>query len=231
MKKEQTRIFSLGENALTIEFANEISEALNDSVLALYEHIVSKPFPGFIEAVPAYSSLTIFFAAPTVRKHFPKYQSAFEAVKDFVMEASKQAAASPAEHETQLIEIPVFFDSPSGPDLENVAKLSGLSVNEVISIFTSRVYRVYMLGFVPGFAYMAAVDPRIAVSRKQTPGLKVPKGSVGIAGPQTGIYPFESPGGWQIIGRTTMELFTPDDDTPCFLNPGDRIKFYQVEEV
>jgi KipI family sensor histidine kinase inhibitor len=88
-----------------------------------------------------------------------------------------------------------------------------------------------MLGFLPGFAYMGEVDASIATPRRDTPRVKVPKGSVGIAGRQTGIYPFESPGGWQIIGRTTEELFTPDDDTPCLFEPGDRVKFYEVERV
>lgn len=231
MKNEQTRIFSLGGNALTIEFANDISEALNDRVLALYEYIGRNRFPGFLEAVPAYSSLTIFFDTFGVRRHFGEYRSAFQAVKNFAQGAIEQAAAAPVEHHSPLIEIPVFFDTGSGPDLENIAELGGLSVDEVVTIFTSTIYRVYMLGFVPGFAYMGTVDGRIAVPRKQTPRLKVARGSVGIAGRQTGIYPFESPGGWQIIGRTKMELFTPDDDTPCFLHPGDRIKFYQVEEV
>ena len=130
-----------------------------------------------------------------------------------------------------MIEVPVFFDDECAPDLRAIAEFGGLAPDEVIDIFTSEIYRVYMLGFLPGFAYMGEVDKRIAVARKPTPRLKVPKGSVGIAGRQTGIYPFESPGGWQIIGRTKMELFTPDDETPCFFAPGDHVKFYQVEEV
>lgn len=231
MKHDGTRIFPLGDNALTIELANEISEPLNDLVLALFRHFERRPFPGFVEAVPAYSSLTIFFDVVQVRSHFPGCESAFETVKNLARKALEKKAAAVIKSEAAVIEVPVFFDDECSPDLRAVAEFSGLAPGEVIDIFTSQIYRVYMLGFLPGFAYMGEVDQRIAVPRKSTPRLKVPKGSVGIAGRQTGIYPFESPGGWQIIGRTKMELFTPDDETPCFFSPGDHVKFYQVEEV
>jgi len=231
MKHGQTRIFPLGENALTIELANEISEPLNDRVLELYRYFERRPFPGFIEAVPAYSSLTIFFDVVQVRNHFAGYGSAFEAVKSLARKALEKKAPAAVRSAAPVIEVPVFFDGECAPDLQAIAEFSGLAPDEVIDIFTSRIYRVYMLGFLPGFAYMGEVDSRIAAPRKSTPRLKVPKGSVGIAGRQTGIYPFESPGGWQIVGRTKMELFTPDDETPCFFAPGDHVKFYQVEEV
>lgn len=231
MKIEETRIFPLGENALTVEFANEISEVLNDRVLALFRYFELHPFPGFIESAPAYSSLTIFFDLVRVREHFAGFSTAFDAVQDLAREALEQVPDQPVEAAHNLIEIPVFFDDDVASDLPFVAEFSGLLRDEVIELFTSRTYRVFMLGFLPGFAYMGQVDERIAVPRKQAPRLKVPRGSVGIAGRQTGIYPFESPGGWQIIGRTRTELFTPDDETPCFLEPGDHVKFYQVEEI
>jgi inhibitor of KinA len=231
MKHDRTRIFPLGENALTIELANEISEPLNDRVLELYRYFERQPFPGFIESVPAYSSLTIFFDVVQVRNHFPGYGSAFDVVKGHAGMALKMKAAAAVRSEANVIEVPVFFDDECAPDLRAIAEFSGLAPDEVIDTFTTQIYRVYMLGFLPGFAYMGEVDERIAIQRKSTPRLKVPKGSVGIAGRQTGIYPFESPGGWQIIGRTKMELFTPDDETPSFFAPGDHVKFYQVEEV
>jgi inhibitor of KinA len=231
MKHDRTRIFPLGETALTIELANEISGPLNDRVLELFRYFERRPFPGFIESVPAYSSLTIFFDVVQVRNRFPGYRSAFEAVKNLARKALEKKAAAAVRREAAVIEVPVFFDDECAPDLQAIAEFSGLGPDEVIDIFTSGIYRVYMLGFLPGFAYMGEVDKRIAAPRKPVPRLKVPKGSVGIAGRQTGIYPFESPGGWQIIGRTNMELFTPDDETPCFFAPGDHVKFYQVEEV
>jgi inhibitor of KinA len=230
MNDEQTRIFPLGENALTIEFANKISEELNDRVLSLARYFEKHRFRGFVETVPAYSSLTIFFDLLQVRKSYPKFATAFEAVKDIAKKAARKAVPE-AQDESVPREIPVFFDESSGPDLKDLAARHGLTRERVIEIFTSKIYRVYMLGFLPGFAYMGEVDERIATPRRDTPRFKIPKGSVGIAGRQTGIYPFESPGGWQIIGRTTDQLFTPDDETPCFFKPGERIKFYPVEKV
>ena len=127
--------------------------------------------------------------------------------------------------QTKLIEVPVRFTSANGPDLEDVAIRSGLTVSNVIDIFTSRTYRVYMIGFLPGFAYMGEVDDRIRMPRHQQPRMKVPKGTVGIAGAQTGIYPLETPGGWQLIGRTDVEFFTPTSEAPTLLFPGDQVRF------
>jgi KipI family sensor histidine kinase inhibitor len=129
----------------------------------------------------------------------------------------------------RLIEIPVCFDEEFALDLEFVATSQNLTQKQVIKIFLEKTYRVFMLGFLPGFAYMGEIDQRIAVPRLQSPRMKVPKGSIGIACRQTGIYSLESPGGWQIIGRTNIELFTPEADTPTFLNAGDSIRFYESE--
>jgi inhibitor of KinA len=230
MNDDRIKIFPLGENALTIEFANEISEDLNDRVLSVARYVDKNRFSGYIETVPAYSSLTIFFDLRKVRTGFPTFSTGFDAVKALAEKAIRKAEKIPRA-ESNAIEIPVFFDKDSGPDLDDIAKLHGMSRQQVIGIFTSKIYRVYMLGFLPGFAYMGEVDASIATARRDAPRVKVPKGSVGIAGRQTGIYPFESPGGWQIIGRTRDELFTPDDETPCFFQPGDRVKFYEVERV
>jgi KipI family sensor histidine kinase inhibitor len=130
--------------------------------------------------------------------------------------------------ERDVVEVTAEFGSDSGPDLEFVASSCGTSAQEVVEIFLSRTYRVYMVGFLPGFAYMGDVDERIRVPRKDQPRLEVPKGSIGIAGPQTGVYPLETPGGWQLIGRTNTEFFRPGDDCPSLLKPGDRVKFVAV---
>ncbi|HLM01263.1 MAG TPA: 5-oxoprolinase subunit PxpB, partial [Pyrinomonadaceae bacterium] len=194
------KIFPLGENALTIDFGNEISLALNNKVLRLAAFLDENKFAGFGEIVPAYSSLTVFFDVFAVRKNFPEFPTAFAAVRAFLENALENSgeiefAAS------RLIEIPVSFAESSAPDLEFVAAENNLSRGKVIEIFLSKTYRVFMLGFLPGFAYLGETDERIAAPRKPVPRLKVPKGSVGIAERQTGIYPFESPGGWQIIGK------------------------------
>lgn len=218
------RIFPLGDDALTVEFGNVISEELNRRAIALAHHFDREQFPGFIEAVPAYASTTIFYDLVKVRKNFPDFSIAFDAVKALAVTALDSLSDLPQE-DSRLIEIPVRFDEDSALDLAFVAKKSGLSAGQVIDIFTSQIYRVFMLGFLPGFTYMGEVDERIAVARKETPRTLVPKGSVGIAGRQTGIYSLDSPGGWQVIGRTEMEMFTPHDDSPSPLRAGDQIRF------
>jgi len=220
------KIFPLGENALTIDFGNEISLELNGKVLRLAEFLARNSFAGFVEIVPAYSSLTIFYDVFTVRKNFPAFQTAFEAVKALVENALPNLNEIEFV-EPRLVKIPVCFDAESALDLDWVAAENNLTREKAIEIFLSKTYRVFMLGFLPGFAYMGETDERIAAPRKPAPRLKVPRGSVGIAGRQTGIYPFESPGGWQIIGRTTQELFTPDAENPTFLQAGDLVEFYE----
>jgi KipI family sensor histidine kinase inhibitor len=130
---------------------------------------------------------------------------------------------------TRTIEIAVRFDRGSALDLDHVAELSGFRPDDVVNIFTGTTYKVFMLGFLPGFAYLGEVDERIATPRRDSPRLAVPKGSVGIAGRQTGIYSLESPGGWQIIGRTETEMFAPENEKPCRLAPGDYVRFVPVE--
>lgn len=230
MRNENYRIFSLGENAVTIELANEISDRLNDRVLSIASYLQTNAFPGMIEVVSAYSSLTIFFDVYQVRRLFPGSKSAFEMVREFAVEAFKNAPDKKGD-DFRTVEIPICFNEEYSLDVTTIADARGITPREIIEIFTSNIYRVYMLGFLPGFAYLGEVDERIATPRKTNPRVKVPKGSVGIAGRQTGIYPFDSPGGWQIIGRTNVELFTPENETPSYFRAGDRVKFYQVKQL
>ena len=218
------RIFPLGDSALTVEFGNEISVELNDRSLALSEYFESHPFTGFIETVPAYASTTIFYEIRKVKEAYPSFATALDAVRSLVEHALLHPSANESA-ESRTIEIPVHFDPEFSLDLDHVAATHSLSPREVIDIFTSRTYRVFMLGFLPGFTYMAEVDERIATPRKDAPRTRVPKGSIGIAGKQTGIYSLDSPGGWQIIGRTDVEMFTPDGDRFTLLNGGDRVRF------
>ena len=219
-----TRIFPLGENAVTVEFGSEISEPLNDAAMNLAEYFDANRFPGFVEAVPAIASLTIFYKLHEVRQNLPENKTAFEFVKNAVEKAATGLADKPRVN-SRVVEIPVSFREEDALDLQFIAESREVSTDEVIKIFLSKLYRVYMLGFLPGFPYMGIVDERIAVPRKPSPRLIVPKGSVGIAGQQTGIYPRESPGGWQIIGRTEIELITPDETSPCYFHPGDTVRF------
>lgn len=226
----KVKIHSLGESAVTVSFGNEISSEINKQVIRLDNHFKNEQFPGFIETVPAYASLTVFFDLLEVRKNFPEFSTGFEAVKN-ILYAALENAHSDVDKTTRQIEIPVCFSEEYALDLEFVCENKNLTKNEVIEIFTGQIYRVYMLGFLPGFAYMGETDEKIAVPRKENPRTSVPKGSVGIAGRQTGIYPLVSPGGWQIIGRTNMELFTPKAETPTLLQTGDLVKFYPTDKT
>lgn len=227
MNPKSPKIFPLGDAALTVSFGNEISLELNEKVLRLAGFVENNPFYGFIETVPAYSSLSVFYDIFKVRTEFPDFETAFAAVKNFVENALQNLTKIP-EKETRLIEIPVNFDEKHALDLEFVASVNNLEKSRIIEIFTSGIYRVFLLGFLPGFAYMGELDARIAAPRKDSPRKKVPRGSIGIAGRQTGIYSLESPGGWQIIGKTDLELFTPTGENPTFLQAGDSVRFIKA---
>lgn len=223
------QIFPIGDNALTIDFGAVISPEINDKVHRLAEYFNQHRFAGFVETVPAYASLTVFYDTVKVRKAFANGKTAFENAKDL---AEKAVAANDdkSDFAPRTVEIPVCYDAEFAPDIELVAALNNLSVSEVITLHTEKTYRVFMIGFLPGFPYLGVVDERIAAPRKSEPRLKVAKGSVGIAGRQTGVYPLESPGGWQIIGRTPLELFNPHSETPTLLQSGDLVRFKAVDK-
>ncbi len=220
-----TRIFPLGDNALTVEFGNEMSVDLNIAAMSLAEHFTRYPFPGFVEALPAIASTTLFYKP---KKVAGRRSTAFANVKDLALDAVASIELSISVTTARLITVPTIFTPDAALDLTSVARHSGLSENEVIDIFLTPEYRVFMLGFLPGFPYIGIVDDRIAVPRHATPRLAVPGGSVGIAGRQTGIYPMDSPGGWQIIGRTSMELLDPTSAIPRAFSPGDRVRFIRA---
>jgi len=217
----------LGESAVVVEFGNIISEDLNAQAIALYKKLIADPFAGFVEALPSYCSTTVFYDLVTIRRSFPEFPTAFSAVESLVNEVAADVVVKTS-IDRPIHDVPVDFSASHGLDLESVAVSCGLSVSDVIEIFTSRVYRVYMVGFLPGFAYMGEVDERILQPRRREPRVKVPKGSVGIAGSQTGVYPLETPGGWQILGRTEIEFFLPNADPPSLLRPGDRVRFLAI---
>ncbi len=221
---DKPQFFSVSEFSVTASFGNSISPETNQVVLALADYIEQKPLCGLREIVPAYSSLTVFFDPTVVRKNFPASPTAFLTVRNYLEKALENLVVK---SKKKPREIEILFDCRDeyALDLEYISGEKNLSKKKIIEIFTSKTYRVFMLGFLPGFAYMGEVDDRIALRRKDKPRLNVPKGSVGIAGNQTGIYPLESPGGWQIIGRTDTELFTPNEKNPTFLQAGDLVKF------
>lgn len=220
------RIFSLGDTAITIDFGNRIDETVNEAVIQWCNQLRQHPFPGMIEAVPAYSSFTIYYDVVALYKIIPASSTVFEWMKRQAEEMlSQPAIAGPLSG--RLIKIPVCYEAAFAPDLPALAAAKDLSMEEVIAIHTSKQYKVYMLGFLPGFAYMGRLDDRIEMPRKTQPQ-NIAEGSIGIAGRQTGIYPLASPGGWQIIGRTPLKLVDVNNQEPTLLKAGDRVTFYSI---
>ncbi len=220
------RIFPLGETAITIEFGNQIDINVNAKVLAHYNNLQQNPLAGMVEAVPAYSSLTVYYNAMAIKRNIPDGTTAFDWIKD---QLNKRLTIPLAitDRVVRGIKIPVCYEDEMASDIEELAVARGLSREDVIKIHTGTKYRVFMLGFLPGFAYMGQVDKRIEMPRKTKP-VNTPAGSVGIAGRQTGIYPLNSPGGWSIIGRTPLKLFEAGNEEGTLFRAGDEVEFYSV---
>ncbi len=207
-----------GDSALLISFGELIDEEINGRVHAVARAIEEADFEWLVEVVPAYSSLLVVYDPLKVA-----YVEVETAIKPLLNAETESFRG-------RLVEVPVVYSGQYGPDIEFVAEHNGLTVDDVVEIHSRPVYRVYFLGFLPGFAYLGGMDERIAAPRLERPRLKVPAGSVGIAGKQTGIYPLESPGGWRLIGRTPLRLFNPSKEPPTLLQPGDRVKFVPIDE-
>ena len=222
------RIFSLGDSAITVDFGNYIDETISKEVIRRFNQLQQQPFPGMIEAVPAYSSLTIHYDLLALKKKGTEGLTIFQWVEQQLLERLNQLAEHSAPKE-RLMKIPVCYEKDFAPDIQQLASAKNISVDEVIETHLSKTYKVYMLGFLPGFTYMGEVDEKIVISRKPQP-VNIIAGSVGIAGKQTGIYPLASPGGWQIIGRTPVKLFDMKRDEPALLRAGDTVQFYSISK-
>ncbi|WP_223066975.1 5-oxoprolinase subunit PxpB [Paenibacillus caui] len=227
------KIIPLGDSALVVKWGESISLDTHQQVRQLSDYLQEHPFKGMIEYVPAFASVTIYYDGLELMaeyadlvdredRDFP-YQIA-TAVVTRIMRQLKDIPVQPA----RVVEIPVCYGGDLGPDLDVVAKHNGLSTEEVIDIHTSADYLVYMLGFAPGFAYLGGMSERIAAPRRETPRLSIPAGTVGIAGGQTGVYPIDTPGGWQLIGKTPTRLFIPKLMPPTLLMAGDIVRFYPI---
>lgn len=219
--------FPLGDSALLIEFGNEIDEEISKIVLGLFYHLKEKKIAGVVDIVPAYSSIAVFYDVPTIAKYLAKEETVFDKVVDTILKTINSANITEVKNERQ-IKVPVCYEKKFGIDLEWLAKEKNISIEDVIRLHTSKSYRVYMIGFLPGFAYMGEVDSRIQVGRRKEPRLKVERGSIGIAGKQTGIYSIEAPGGWQIIGRTPVQIFDKTSQHSVLFQPGDEVIFYPI---
>lgn len=222
---EPVRIVPLSESAITVEFGDTITLENNQKAIALANHLNNEPFDGMIEAVPAYTSTTIYYDLFSVRQANSEI-SGGTAVEKIVRDRLRNLLLrDEVKAQTKVIE----FTADAGEfDLQYVADTKQISVNEVITIFTSAEYRVFMLGFLPGFAYLGTLDERLVLPRREKPRQRVPAGSVAIAGRQAGVYPLDSPGGWHIIGQTSTPMFTPAADDITALRAGMRVRFEAV---
>jgi inhibitor of KinA len=218
-------IFPLGDSALVVELGTDMDAATSQRTLQLFRQLQQHPLPGVLNLVPAYASLSVFYDPVQIRRQGLREGSAFEQVAAWI---EGLPVGTMQDKDGKDLRIPVCYGSNWGPDLEELAAFAGLPAGEVVRLHHQSTYRVYMIGFLPGFPYLGEVDPRIAMPRKERPRLSVAAGSVGIAGGQTGIYPFDSPGGWQIIGRTPLSMFDADQENPALLSPGMTVEFYPI---
>ena len=210
-----------GDAAIIIRAGNDISVETHYQVRRLVIAIEQLRIPGLLDIVPAYSDVMV---------HYDPSITNYKALLELLQETSQHADAIELAPPS-VMQVPVLYGSEYGPDLTEVAVKNKLSESEVIRIHTSVNYLVYMLGFTPGFCYLGGLNQKIATERRQTPRLKIPAGSVGIAGNQTGIYPIESPGGWQIIGQTPVKLFNPGIEPYFLACAGDFIRFIPIDKA
>ncbi len=208
----------LGDRGLLVELGSGIDPAVNRRVQQLQQRLARENPVGMVETVPAYSALLVIF---------DPLQAAPEVLKRRIAGLCRFDAALPPER-SDVFEIPVVYGGEDGPDFETVAAYHGLSGEDVIRLHSGSVYRVYMIGFTPGYPYMGELPEALNTPRRETPRTRIPKGSVAIAQRQTGIYPVVSPGGWQIIGRTPVELFDARREAPSLLAMGDQVRFIPV---
>jgi len=210
----------MGDRGLLLEFGDEISFEANEKVRRMALAIRAEAITGIIETVPTYRSLFVLYN-PLILS--------FAELKERLtqLEEGLKQTCFP---DPKLTKIPVVYGGPFGPDLEEVARYHGVSPEEIIRLHCSKPYFIYMIGFMPGFPYMGELPEALATPRLKTPRLAVPAGSVAIAQRQTGIYSMESPGGWQILGRTPVKLFDPEKDPPTLLQMGDLVQFYPISE-
>jgi inhibitor of KinA len=212
------RFLSAGDQALVVEFGDRVDPELSEEVLRLDARLRSKPLPGVVESVPTFRSLTLYYdPLLTARRELE------EAVRRVLGRRGRERRAA------RLWHIPICYEEPFAPDLEEVAGLLGLAPAEVAERHGAPRYRVYMIGFLPGFPYLGDLPPELALPRRADPRVKVPAGSVAIATNLSAIYPYESPGGWHLIGATPVRLFDPARAPPALLAAGDSVRFAPID--
>lgn len=214
------RILTAGDSALLIEFGKEINPETNRKITAIVQLMREQHIEGIVDVIPAFCSLLINYDPRVL-----SYEELKERMENLLKIETKTETTR-----KRIFEIPVCYGGEYGPDIDNIAEHAGLSVNEVIKIHSSKDYLIYMLGFLPGFTYLGGLDERIHTPRLASPRLTIRAGSVGIGGSQTGIYPLDSPGGWQLMGLTPVRTYDPERQTPILVEAGDYIRFIPIDE-
>ena len=217
----EIRILTAGDSSLLIEFGKEISPDINKRISATVQLMKEQHIEGVVDVIPAFASLLINYDPRVIT-----YAALVKRMKHLL-----KVDAKVEKEVKRIFEIPVCYGGEFGPDLANIAKHAGLSEQEVIDIHSSRDYLIYMLGFLPGFCYLGGLDERIFTPRLVNPRIRIEAGSVGIGGSQTGIYPLESPGGWQLMGKTPVKTYDPERETPILVEAGDYIRFIPVDRA
>ena len=223
------RLRFAGDALLLLEFEARIAPDINARAIAVAETLADAHVPGVLDVVPSYCTVGIHI--DPLSADLPAIERAVASALGRLAHAADGPPRPGPTATRRVVEIPVCYGGVHGPDLAKVAAFAGCSEDEVIARHLARTYRVYMLGFVPGFAYMASVDRSIAVPRHRVPRERVPAGSVGIAGEQTGVYPRETPGGWHLIGRTAVTMFDVARAPASLVSPGDQVRFVRLDEA
>jgi KipI family sensor histidine kinase inhibitor len=214
------QFLNMGDRGLLLEFGDEIAQEINEKVRRMALAVRSEAVPGIAEIVPTYRSLLVLYD--------PMILSVIDLKKK--LESIEEGLQQSPFPEPRLTRIPVVYGGKHGPDLDSVAEYHRSMPDEIVRRHCSRTYLIYLIGFMPGFPYMGELPEGLVTPRLKTPRLFVPAGSVAIAQKQTGIYPMNSPGGWQILGRTPVKMFDPAKDPPAYLRMGDRVQFYPINE-
>ena len=221
----------LSECAVLVYVSEAISEQKHARIQHVMQQIQAQQMQGIVEIVNGYTNVCIYYDSVMMKKQLAHMtgNTTGQKVMTWLREVLQQPTSA-VEQTGRTIDIPVYYGGEYGPDLAYVAAHHNMTEQQVIDIHTSGNYFVHMLGFAPGFPFLGGLDARIATPRKETPRLFIEAGSVGIAGTQTGVYPLATPGGWQIIGRTMLPLFLPNETPPTLLRAGDRVRFVAVKE-
>lgn len=218
--QNKIKLLTAGDSSILLQFGNTIDPAINRKIAATVQLMREQHINGVTDVIPAFCSLLINYDPRVI---------SYEQIKRR-MEALVKIDVTAGDTRKRVFEIPVCYGGVYGPDIQNIADHAGMSVEEVIQIHTSRDYLIYMLGFLPGFTYLGGLDERIHTPRLANPRIRIPAGSVGIGGSQTGIYPMDSPGGWQLMGMTPVKTYDPDREVPILVEAGDYIRFVAIDE-